>query len=74
MRDTTAGSSSRTFSTVERSAASASGVGVEVATYSCSWMSDSPYAVRVASMLRSMYGLSLTGFEGRTWNCCTMPG
>ena len=37
-------------------------------------MSSRSYAARVASMFFSMYGASLSGSVGSTWNCWTMPG
>ena len=44
------------------------------ASYCVTFVPASPYASRVASMFRSMNGPSLSGSDGLTWNCCTMPG
>ena len=47
---------------------------MEVPEYGVTTESSRSYAARVALMFLSMYGASLSAWEGSTWNCCTMPG
>src|SRR5512145_1084388 len=56
------------------SAFSSSVLTETVAGYGVISTSSMEYAVRVASMFRLMYGASLSGSDGETWNCCTTPG
>ncbi len=71
---TTVGSTSRMLAIVPALAASASVVASETAWYCWIEASAMSYADRVASMLRVMYGLSLSTSVGRTCSCCTSAG
>ena len=68
------GSMSRMPGTLAASRLSASGVAVVCALYCCTWMSPSPYAERVASMFRLMYGASSVCALGVTWKRWTIAG
>ena len=74
MLDTTAGSSSRMFGTMEVSVFSDSGGTAVFAGYGVTSVSESPNAALVASMLRWMYGASLSRRLGFTLNVCTDQG
>ena len=63
----TSGSIRRMFAVVSASARSAPGSASVLASKGMVSMSSTPYAARVGSMLRSMYGASSDRALGSTW-------
>ena len=74
MSETSCGSTSRMPGSEAASVRSWVRDSLVWASYSATVVSSRPNAERVAAMFLPMYGASLSGSSGLTWNRCISPG